>query len=288
MRSSAGSTKLLKPESLSFLNCMAARVSPAPRQRAPAFCRLASSSDQRSVPRLRPLMKKVGVPVTLSSSDCFSERSAISVRLLKSARHSSCWSRGMPRAAKKSISPRSCASLGKRCFSRQRHGALHQFRVLLHGSDDLRQVLPHLLGQRDIGRRVVAAAREAGDGQVDGVVDLVAQLVADDPAGDVLVLDRLTGLGVEFGAVRAGVAGVFDQLHRRVRIADLVPALGRHRGDVEPAAPVGRRDRGDRFGGLRARRRSCRRRRRRGRRRGGRRGRNVGTWSWQACQLGYG
>src|SRR3546814_16519048 len=68
MRSSAGSTKLLKPLSLSLLISIALSAL-GPRQRAPARCSIGSRPDQVWVPTLRPVMKKVGVPVTLSSSD---------------------------------------------------------------------------------------------------------------------------------------------------------------------------------------------------------------------------
>src|SRR3546814_4883711 len=62
MRSSAGSTKLLKPLSLSLLISIALSAL-GPRQRAPARCSIGSRLDQVWVPTLRPLMKKVGVPV---------------------------------------------------------------------------------------------------------------------------------------------------------------------------------------------------------------------------------
>ena len=45
----------------------------------------------------------------------------------------------------------------------------------------------------------------------------------------------------EFGAMRAGDRGIFDEPHRRVRIAHAIAGLGRG-DDLRPVAIVGRRD----------------------------------------------
>ncbi len=73
---------------------------------------------------------------------------------------------------------------------------------------------------------------------------LVAQLHADHAGGDIFV-ERLMRVMAETGAMRAGVAGIFNQLERGIGIADLHAAHFGHHRRLRPALAGRRGDRGD-------------------------------------------
>jgi hypothetical protein len=92
--------------------------------------------------------------------------------------------------------------------------------------------------QRELRER--AAIRQHDHGQVHRIADQVAHLEADVAGRDVGELDPVVRLARELGAMRAGVADEFDQLHLGLGIADaMAPSpFGDHGGQLRLVWPL--------------------------------------------------
>src|SRR6185437_5424594 len=85
------------------------------------------------------------------------------------------------------------------------------------------------------------AMSERRDCRIGGVVQIGAIFPADLPALHIFVAQGRGALHVEILAIGAGERGIFDELHRRVRVAHAEAAFGRLAHHLRPVA-VGRRD----------------------------------------------
>src|SRR3546814_10573764 len=87
----------------------------------------------------------------------------------------------------------------------------YERRISYWSSDECSSVL----GGEGLGS---AGSREHRGGHVDGIAYQVAIFDKHQPLVDILGLERHGRCLCEFGAMRAGIAEIFDQLHLRLRV----------------------------------------------------------------------